>query len=317
MDIETQIINYLKSQFPNHIGDDAVLLENNNNLISKDILIEDIHFRLKYFTPQELAHKSIHVNLSDIAAMGGTPHSILLGIGIPSQQIQYAEEYLKEFIVICNKLSIKLIGGDTTKSPDKLYLSITILGHNKGKKIIYRNGAKNNNLICVAGNLGYAHLGLLQLEQNLIANYHHDYSDYLKKPTARIDEGLFFNNCDGINAMMDISDGLCTDLEKLADSSNKQAIINLDLFNFLDENFKITCGELNINPLNTALIGGEDYSLLITINQNQYTEIVTDFYNQFGYKIKQIGYISNGNGIKFIKNNKLISYKYMPFAHFK
>ena len=153
------------------IGDDAAVLPNvngsNRYVISKDLLIEDVHFRTKYFTPEDLAHKALHVNLSDISAMGAEPLYILCGISIPSNLQDYAIRFLNSLAAICQNVDVTLIGGDTTASKDRLFISITAIGTAPESNIKYRNGAKASDLICVIGNLGFAHLGFLGLEQSL------------------------------------------------------------------------------------------------------------------------------------------------------
>lgn len=253
---EAKIIDNLKQNFmiPGGIGDDAAIF--GDYVISKDLLVEDIHFRCKYVDPISLGYKALQVNLSDIAAMGAKGVYVLLGIAIPKDYAQYVEDFLKSFSDSCKAENIQLIGGDTTASEDKLYISITIIGITKNP--ILRNGAKVGDLICVFGDLGHAHIGLQAFEKSL------DGFDEFKKaflwPKAKNAE----NNI-SVTAMMDISDGLLVDLKKLCKASKVAAQIDLDSFKNTPA-FYNACKELELDPLAVIINGGEDYGLLMTMS---------------------------------------------------
>jgi thiamine-monophosphate kinase len=286
---ETQIVNQLKTHFPHYIGDDAAVIPASGNqsyIISKDLLVEDIHFRTTYFSATNLAHKALHVNLSDIAAMGGNAQFVLCGIAIPVQQADYAQDFLAAFVTACKDANIILIGGDTTRSIDKLFISISVIGSSVTQNIKYRSGAKVGDAICVVGNLGYAHLGLIACEQSLPDLQ--KYKNAFLCPAAKMNEGLWLAENLGVNSMMDISDGLYIDLKRLCQASQVAAHIELNDLQTSTE-FKNVCDRLHLDAINVMLTGGEDYSLLCTIDNAHYAQLAEDFKHKLGYPLQRIG----------------------------
>lgn len=291
------------------IGDDAAVLPNvhgaNRYVISKDLLVENVHFRTKYLTPEDLAHKALHVNLSDIAAMGAEPLYILCGISIPSNLQDYALRFLNSLTATCQNVGVTLIGGDTTASKDRLFISITAIGTAPESNIKYRNGAKVGDLICIVGNLGFAHLGFLGLEQSLTTDT--KYINSFLRPEAKIKEGIWLGKQFAVNSMMDISDGLYIDLRRLISSSKKHAVLDIDLL------------QNHLNPdvsVQIALEGGEDYGLLVTIHQDSFEELSHSFMESFGYDLKVVGHITDGDGLSFKQDNKPAEIVVNHFAHF-
>ena len=205
---ESKIIQALKTAFPDHIGDDAAVLDfsaDKSYVISKDLLVENTHFRLKYQDAASLAHKALHVNLSDIAAMGAIPAFVLLGLSIPKYFESQTQLFLKAFTDACQAVPVMLIGGDTTHTTDNLFISVTALGIAPKHHIKLRSQAQSGDMIYVAGNLGHAHLGFSALETDH-ANFL-DYKHNLLQPTARLQEGAWFGSQATVTGMMDISDG--------------------------------------------------------------------------------------------------------------
>ena len=221
---EDKIINFLQQQFlcPNGIGDDAAIFAE-NHVISKDLLVEDIHFRRKYVDSKSLACKTLQVNLSDIAAMGAKALYVMLGIAIPKNYDQYVNDFLSHFAQECKMNNVLLIGGDTTAAPDKLFISITIIGETNNPK--QRNTAKPGDIVCVVGNLGHAYLGLQAFERQLPG--FEEFKEFFLKPKAAIPEGSWLGEQAAVTAMMDISDGLFVDLKKLCKASAVAGIIKI------------------------------------------------------------------------------------------
>lgn len=314
MDRETTIIEELKAAFPGYIGDDAAILPTIEGkasyLISKDLLIEEIHFRTNYFHPNDLAHKALQVNLSDIAAMGAIPVAILCGIAIPLQQLDYAHHLLRYLIDHCTKAELAWIGGDIVASPTQLMLSITAIG--KATHITYRTTAQVGDCICVAGNLGYAHLGLVAHEQSLPG--FEIYKNALLRPYAKIAEGQWLAT--KVNTMMDLSDGLYIDLKRLCNASHVKAVIELERLE-PTAHFVAACRAMQLDPVETMLIGGEDYGLLCTINYNSYKEVKDIFQLHFGYPLLPIGYITTGHDLHFTYDGLPKQLNLQPFSHFK
>lgn len=291
------------------IGDDAAILPHvnagNKYVMSKDLLVEDVHFRTSYFTPEDLAHKALHVNLSDIAAMGAKPLYILCGISIPSNLQDYAIRFLNSLTAMCQKVGVILIGGDTTASHDRLFISITAIGMAPEANIKHRSGAKTNDLICIIGSLGFAHLGFLSLEQHSSTNAKYIIS--FLRPEAKIKEGIWLGKQLAVTSMMDVSDGLYIDLKRLCTSSNKGAVLDIDLLQ----------GHLTPEvSLQIALEGGEDYGLLMTIHKDLFEELSHRFMEIFGYDLKVVGHITDGDGIFFQQDNKPAEIAVNPFTHF-
>lgn len=313
---EASIINYLKAQFPQQIGDDAAVLAPQSTkqcVITQDVLVEDVHFRCRYQSAESLAHKALHVNLSDLAAMGATPAYILLGLSAPTHDADYINDFIKAFSQACHDAHVTLIGGDTTRSMTQLFLSITAMGYAETTHLKYRHTAKPTDLICVIGELGAAHLGFSALEHN--AQGFDYYKHLFLNPNARTEEGLWLGSQPGVTAMMDLSDGLFTDLEKLANASQSLATLNLDTLAYTPT-FEAACHALKQNPIETQLIGGEDYGLLFTVNAHEYKKIASSFKARFKYSLQKVGTISEGQGVKLIQNGLPIHLNLTPFSHF-
>ncbi|MBS0236458.1 MAG: thiamine-phosphate kinase [Proteobacteria bacterium] len=313
---EDSIIRDLQSIFPQYIGDDAAILPCNkayNYLLSKDLLVEDIHFRTSYYGPADLAHKALHANLSDIAAMGGAPKFVMLGVAIPIIQAEYVKDFLSNFANVCQQNSIILIGGDTTSSPDKLYISITAIGEVHKEYIKYRNNARVGDLVCVAGNLGHAHLGLQALERSIPQLK--QFKDALLRPMAKLEEGAWLGRQGVITAIMDVSDGLYIDLSKLCSASGKGAEIEVSNL-VASREFKAACSILGLDPITTMLVGGEDYGLLFTVEPNKYSAISADFRNIFGYELQVMGRITCDVGVNIRENGEVKNLELNLFTHF-
>ncbi len=313
---EAEIIKAVTSASKGFIGDDATVLPNLQDMqyvMTKDLLLEDVHFRINYYSPKQLAHKSLHVNLSDIAAMGAKPSYIICGIAIPNKLELYAKKYINQLINACNENNITLIGGDTTASVDKLVISITAIGVADTNKVKYRHLAKAGDYICVAGNLGYAHLGLTALERNNLISQ--EFIDAFLLPTALLKEGSWLASKANVSSMMDVSDGLFVDLKRLCQSSNVGATIELDNFMY-SQSYLSTCLALKLNPTEVALVGGEDYGLLFTVTKEGYNILAQEFLDKFAYKIKALGEITKEKNIilKEKQKNRILSMK--PFTHF-
>ena len=313
---ETEIIRFLAKQFPESIGDDAAVValsENESYVITNDLLVEDIHFRLKYQNPKTLAHKSLHVNLSDIAAMGAVPKLILLGISIPNTYEQEAKAFFKNFAMACKQQDLTLIGGDTTRSSNQLFISITAIGVVATKNIKYRHSALIGNVICLAGDLGKAHIGLTALERN--EKKFDEFKKSFLMPNARLIEGVWLGKKTSVSSMMDVSDGLFIDLKRLCDASNVAAEINLNTLPDV-ESLQWACDFFQFDTNIIQLVGGEDYGLLMTVHANAYPELAKKFMKRFGYPLHVLGRVTEGEGVNFIQNGrpKLLDLK--PFSHF-
>ena len=269
------------------IGDDAALIENEKamTVVSTDMLMEGVHFDLLYVPLKHLGYKAVVVNLSDIYAMNAIPKQITVSIAVSNRMSVEALEDIYEGInLACEFYGVDLIGGDTTSSLSGTMLSITAIGEVDADKAVKRSGAKETDLICVSGDLGAAFAGLQILEREKEVFKEHatiqpDFAgkDYILerqlKPEARKDLIEYFTK-EGIvpTAMLDISDGLSSELIHLAKASGVGVQIYEDKIP-LDAQTITTCEELNLNPVTSALNGGEDYELLFTLPTEHFERI--------------------------------------------
>lgn len=298
------------------IGDDAAIIPIDQNecyAITKDLLVEDIHFRLNYFDAHSIAHKTLHANMSDIAAMGATPQYAILGLALPSDlSSDWVKAFIDSFAQLCHTYKIFLVGGDTTSSKHHLILSLTLIGKAFYNNIRYRHTAKANDIICIVGQTGEAHIGLAALERNLPKL--EQMKTRALRPIAKVLEGQWLGSKTSITAMIDVSDGLYVDLEKLCAASKVGAQIHLDrLYN---PDFLQACASAHLDPDQCLLIGGEDYNLLCTIDALEYAKIAQDFQGTFHYNLINIGSITPNKEIEIFKNNKKFDFIYQPFSHF-
>lgn len=308
---ENSFVKYLKSEFPftegTGIGDDTSITkrENGFQLITKDILIEGIHFDHSHFTPEEIAARALAVNLSDIAAMGGKPEYFFLGIGFPENfKGEKLSRFFEELKNGCNKWNIKLAGGDMSSSPDKLFISITMVGSSSNP--IRRDGAKAGDLIGISRVTGESSLGLELLNRGVKIPY---YSEKHKVPDPEIANGVIFSKF--VNSMIDISDGLIIDLGRIMSSSNKGARIIYEKIPVTDKTRSI-CDKYGLEETELVLAGGEDFSLLFTISPEKETEM-----RKTGVKYHIIGDVINGEGVCVEHQGKLLELKRKGFDHFE
>lgn len=269
------------------VGDDAAVLKylNNNTLITTDLLVEGIHFNLIYTPLKHLGYKSVIVNLSDLCAMNAIPKQITVSIAISKKFcVEDIEELYSGILSACKKYNVDLIGGDTSSSLTGLLISITAIGEAKEEKIVYRNGAKLNDLICVSGNLGAAYMGLqlLEREKVIFADNSKVQPDFLGheyllerqlKPEARLDiiKTLETNNIFP-TSMIDVSDGLSSEILHICNNSKVGCKLYLDKIP-IDITTCNMADEFNIAPEVAALNGGEDYELLFTAPLSDYEKI--------------------------------------------
>ncbi|HMW39355.1 MAG: thiamine-phosphate kinase [Saprospiraceae bacterium] len=271
------------------IGDDAAVIENKDSctLVSTDLLIEGIHFDLMYHPLKHLGYKAVIVNLSDILAMNAVPKQITVSVAVSNRFSVEALEQLYEGIrTACNLYKIDLVGGDTTASPKGLIISITVIGTQQKDKIVKRNGAKPGDYIYVTGYLGGAYLGLQLLErEKRIYQEHPDIQPQLGenreilerilKPEARMDIiRLLDKNHILPSAMIDLSDGLSSDLLHICKQSGTGALIEEQNIPIQQE-AQLMALEFHLDPITCALSGGEDYELLICVPPDLHDKVKT------------------------------------------
>ncbi len=284
---EFGLIEHLTRQFPitqpstlKGVGDDAAVLDNNGfcTVVSTDMLVEGIHFDLAYTPLKHLGYKAVVVNLSDIYAMNATPKQITVSFAISSRYtVEALEELYAGIHAACAAYGVDLVGGDTTSSPKGMIISITAIGQGEKERLTYRNGARVGDLICITGDLGGAYLGLQLLErEKRIWLEHPEVQPDLEeqkyvvgrhlKPEARRDMIETFRKVDLIpTAMIDISDGLASEIFHICKQSGTGALIEENGVPIHPET-QLMALQFKLDPITCALSGGEDYELLFTID---------------------------------------------------
>lgn len=334
------------------VGDDCAVLHypDTETLVTTDMLMEGVHFDLTYMDMKHLGYKSAMVNISDIFAMGGTPRQMTVSIALSKRfSIEDMEDFYEGLRMACDKWGVDIVGGDTTSSLTGLAISITCIGEAKKEDIIYRNGAKETDLICVSGDLGAAYMGLQLLEREKMV-YYSQVKDIQKKiketkdaksiealqrelneawqpdfagkeyliqrqlqPEARGDILIKLREA-GIHptAMMDISDGLSSELHHICKQSGTGCRV-FEKFLPIDYQTAVMAEELNMNVTTCALNGGEDYELLFTcpIGDNETLQ------NMEGIKV--IGHITKPElGLQLVARDgnefELVSQGWNPLA---
>ena len=290
---EFGLINHLTSNFKikqsstiKGIGDDAAVLNFNKKVVvTTDLLVEGVHFDLSYVPLKHLGYKAVVVNLSDVYAMNAKATQITVSIAVSNRfPLEALEDLYAGIETAANIYKIDVVGGDTTSSNTGLLISVTAIGEIKEDDVVYRSGAKPNDLLVVSGDLGAAYMGLQILEREkevykVNPNSQPDLDAYSYiierqlKPEARKDIVKLLLDLDvKPTAMIDVSDGLSSEIIHIC----KQSGVGCDLYEEkipLDPQVISTCEEFNIDSTTVALNGGEDYELLFTISQNDYSKI--------------------------------------------
>ncbi len=291
------------------IGDDAAVIDNGpgRTVVTTDMLVEGVHFDLSFSPLKHLGYKSVIVNISDICAMNAIPKQILCAMAMSNRfSLEAVEELMSGMLLACERYGVDLVGGDTCASPGGLTLSITAIGHAEESDLIYRDGARVNDLICVTGDLGAAYLGLQLLNrekkiflENPAVQPDLEGYDYLLerqlKPEARLDIIQRFKTWYvKPTAMIDISDGLASDLLHICKNSNTGCQIYEEKLP-IDHLTRELGLELGLDPSVAALNGGEDYELLFTLPLSEYEKI------KDRAEISIIGHITDlSTGYRFI-----------------
>ncbi len=269
------------------IGDDAAVINHEGmcTVLSTDLLIEGVHFDLSFMPLKHLGYKAVVVNLSDIYAMNASPSQITISLAISNRfSVEALDELYAGIKHACDTYGVDLVGGDTTSSSTGLSISVTAVGAAKKKDLVYRNGAKEGDFICVSGELGGAYIGLQLLNrekevflENPKMQPKLDEHKYLVgrqlKPEARKDVIAYLRDFDiHPTAMIDVSDGLSSDLMHLC----RQADVGCHVYEanvpINNETYNQAL-EFNMDPITTALSGGEDYELLFTVSPSDESKL--------------------------------------------
>lgn len=283
----TQYVELVNESSVKGVGDDAAVIDNGNlqTVITTDMLVEGVHFDLTYVPLKHLGYKSVVVNLSDIYAMNAEPRQIVVSVALSSRfSLEAMEEFYAGMLLACKKYKVDLVGGDTTSNTSGLVINITAIGAAKKEDLVYRDGAKEGNLLCVSGDLGGAYMGLQILEREKAVFKENpklqpdlEGKDYILerqlKPEARKDIVELLKSIQvKPTSMIDVSDGLSSEILHLCTQSK----VGVELY---EEKIPIdpltfdTAREFNLDPTVCVLSGGEDYELLFTVDIADYDKI--------------------------------------------
>jgi thiamine-monophosphate kinase len=323
---EENFITFLKEQFiPKDsvigIGDDCAVIpytKDSSLLVTTDALVEGVHFLKEEIPPEDLGYKTLAVNVSDLAAMGGEPKYAFLSIALPKPiDPLWVQSFIKGFKEACAHWNVQLLGGDTVGSKRDIFINLTLIGVANTETIKYRSSAEIDDIICVTNTLGNSGGGLKIILNNL------ERSDEAKqlidahfRPHVDPRMAMWLAAQKGVHAMMDVSDGLDCDLTRLLESSKKGAIIDVDKLP-ISNSLSQTCLKEGWDKIQLALTGGEDYCLLFTVSPHDFKEIKASFQKLFGMSLFNIGEIQNfSNEIIYRKNGKVFETNFSNFNHF-
>ena len=283
----TQFIKLKNESTIKGVGDDAAVLNYGNKrmVVTTDMLAEGVHFDLTYVPLKHLGYKSIMVNLSDIYAMNAIPKQVTISFALSNRfSVEAVEELYAGMLMACEKHGVDIVGGDTTSSKSGLIISITAIGEASEDQLVYRDGAKEGNLLCVTGDLGGAYVGLQLLEREKQIYLETpglqpdlEGNDYILerqlKPEARNDISLLLQKLEvKPTAMIDVSDGLASEIFHICKQSNVSCTVYEDKIPIDPQTYTVA-RQFNLDPTVCALNGGEDYELLFAIDASDYPKI--------------------------------------------
>ena len=318
------------------IGDDAAVFRSmagNDVVVSTDLLVEDVDFRRDTTRPDLLGHKALAVSLSDVAAMGARPFWALLSIGVPETvwNSEFLESFYSGFFELANRYAITLVGGDVSRTPDKIVIDSILIGETAKTGAVFRSGAAPGDQIFVTGFLGDAAAGLRLIERgarlpsrtdqsaqaNPEAVEHHQLEYLLRRqlqPEPRVGWGLLLGEQRLASAMIDISDGLSSDLNHLCAESKVGALIDAAALP-IDPLVTELSGRRALDPLMLALHGGEDFELLFTVNPEMATKLPA---RVDGVSLTRIGEIKEASaGVQIAEGSKTWKLEPGGWQHFK
>lgn len=331
MPSESEIISRLRkrvrvnSEAPLGIGDDAALIKTTGGrdlIACCDLMVEGVHFRTEWTPPRLLGRKALAVNLSDVAAMGGVPKFAMISIALPKWcSADFVDELFEGMLELASVTDVSIIGGDTSSSLDSLFIDVSLIGECMSGKAVSRRGARVGDRIYVSGALGGSALGLSLVERGFRLDQSRDASDARRQavlkflsPEPRSQLGRAIGEAGLASAMIDVSDGLSTDLWHVLDESSVGAVIDAEAIPIAECVTAIASETAGIDPLTLALNGGEEYELLFTAAPNQSNAIVR-LSDVLGIRLKAIGEIVSGKGLQLARNGALESISPAGFEH--
>lgn len=285
------------------IGDDCTVLDIGNDalVMTTDMLVEDVHFLRGASSAEEVGRKSLMVNLSDVAAMGATPIATLLSLSLPeSAQGEWSEAFMRGYYEACKESGVALVGGDTTASRDRITINVVAIGKAPKSNIKRRSAAKVGDVVCVTGELGASSKGLVDI---MFGDLKTEAARQHRVAQARITEGVWLGQQEGVHAMMDVSDGIASDILHIMRLSNVGATINLEA---VPTKYDIRY----------ATTGGEDYELLLTIDKESFNNIANSLKSATGTSLTAIGYITSETELRWLQDGQPADIELKGFTHF-
>jgi thiamine-monophosphate kinase len=324
MPTESEIISKIRKRVrPNRqvvigVGDDAAVIEFSGGCLIAccDLLVEGVHFRREWAAPHLIGHKAIAAAISDVAAMGGSPKFAMVSIALPAAtSAEFVECLIEGMFKVAESFEVSIIGGDTSASTGPLFIDVSVIGECEIGHAVGRSGAEVGNVIFVTGSLGASALGLLLLERG------HRLEDGPKEeshigracykavkrhlvPEPRVREGRMIAEAGLATAMIDISDGLSTDLWHILDESGWGAVIHADQVPIADSVTALQASNFAIDPLRLALSSGEEYELIFTCRPEDRGRL-SELSKAFSVPITAIGQIVSSKGLQLERGGVL------------
>jgi thiamine-monophosphate kinase len=304
------------------VGDDCAVLETTPGtrlVATTDLVIEDVHFRRRYAEPADIGWKSVAVNVSDIASMGARPRWALVGLACPARTTaEEIEAFYAGALLLAREHGVAIVGGDTSSSPHGWFVNLTLLG--EASRVVLRSTARLGDVVAVTNTLGRSAAGLAVLEQDRPAPGL-DSETVVKMTTAhlrprpRVAEGRWLGSAAGVTAMMDLSDGLATDLRRLCAESHVGATIALDALPIAEATRRVAAA-LDHDPLAWATGGGEDYELLVVVAASAFDAIADGLQRATGTRLTRVGSIDAGQAVRFVDAQGREAIVARGFEHF-
>ncbi len=287
------------------IGDDAaafVVPSDELTLVTTDLLVERVHFLRHATTPFNLGHKAMAVNLSDIAAMGGTPREAFVSTAIPEGcPVEYLDELYDGMKRLAARYEVNILGGDTTASVADLVLNVTVIGHVRRGEVLYRSGARPGDAVCVTGPVGDSRAGLHFVLTGAAppdAAMRRLFAAHIL-PQPHLEEGRFLAATGAATAALDVSDGLSSDLAHIVEESRVGIRVRADSIPVSPE-LREFCARFGKDPVRFALSGGEDYVLAVTVAPARFDEVARGFAERFGRPLHRVGEVTNTGGLELV-----------------